>query len=447
MTKKIPLAVVILAAGQGTRMRSALPKVMHKIAGRPMIDWVVETAESLQPEKIIIVTAPQSGVVAHATMPVDYVVQQKQNGTGDAVKPAAEKLKDFDGNVLILMGDEPFVDVSVLEAMIAYDGLSVMAIEQPDPTGLGRVVVNDEGSLKEIIEEKDCDEDQRQITLCNAGNYCLPSAHLEKWLNALDNNNAQQEYYLTDLPEIAAQEGFQTTVIAGEAICGWGINTRLELAEHEYVAQSILRQQAMEGGVTMIDPATVFLSWDTTFGQDVVIEPNVVIGPWTSIEDNVTIHAFSHIEGAIIHGGVEIGPFARIRPKSELYEGASVGNFTEINRSTLEAGAKAKHVSYIGDATIGAKTNIGAGTIIANYDGFFKHHSTVGEKVFIGSNSTIISPVTIGDGAIVAANSTINKDVPGNAMAVARSRQENHHGWASEYRKVKQQLKEQQEDD
>ncbi len=441
------LAIVILAAGKGTRMKSNLPKVMHKVAGRPLINWLLETAESLEPEKIIVVSGPDMPDLAEAVAPYPVVIQEEQRGTGDAVKPALAQLKDFEGKVLVLLGDEPFLDISVLEAMIEWDGLSVMAVEPPDPEGLGRMIVNDDGTLDRIIEEKDCSDEEREITLCNAGNFCIPAKHLAGWLAQLKNDNAQGEYYLTDLPKIAEKEGFLTYVIEGEALGGWGVNTRIELAEHEFLAQNILRQIAMEEGVTMIDPATVTLSWDTEFGQDVVIEPNVCIGPWTSIDDEAVIHAFSYIEGAIIEKGAEIGPFARIRPKSLIGEKASVGNFIEINRSTIEAGAKAKHVSYIGDSVVGSGSNIGAGTVIANYDGFFKHKSKIGKDVFIGSNSTIISPVEIGDGAIVAAGSNINKDIAANAMAIGRSRQESHMGWASEYRKMKRAQKEAEDED
>lgn len=423
-------------------MKSALPKVMHKIAGRPMINWLIESVETLEPEKIIVVTAPDMDDVAKAVHPHQCVIQKEQNGTGDAVKPAAEVLKDFDGKVLILMGDEPFVDVDILEEMLDWDGLSVMAVEPPDPEGLGRMIVNDDGTLDKIVEQKDCTEEQLEITLCNAGNFCIPGKHLAGWLAQLGNKNNQNEYYLTDIPAIAEKEGFLTYVVGLEVDTGWGVNNRSELADHEYTAQAMLREEAMAAGVTMIDPDTVTLSWDTEFGQDIVIEPNVVFGPGVFVGDNVTIHAFSHIEGAIIEAGAEVGPFARIRPKSVIGEGASVGNFIEVNRSAIKAGAKAKHVSYIGDTTVGENSNIGAGTIIANYDGFFKHASKIGKDVFVGSNSTIISPVEIGEGAIVAAGSNINKDIPANAMAIGRSRQENHLGWASEYRNVKKQQKE-----
>ncbi|MEZ5902467.1 MAG: bifunctional UDP-N-acetylglucosamine diphosphorylase/glucosamine-1-phosphate N-acetyltransferase GlmU [Alphaproteobacteria bacterium] len=445
-SKTSPLAIVILAAGQGTRMKSALPKVMHKIAGRPMISWLIETAEKLNPEKIIVVTAPEQNDLAAAVAPHQTVVQKEQRGTGDAVKPALEYLKDFQGKVLVLLGDEPFVELDALQDMVSHDGLTVMGVEQDFVSSLGRMVLNSDGTLDCIIEEKDCTEEQRDITLRNAGNFCFPAQHMEKWFSKLTNQNAQKEYYLTDIPKIAQQDGFKTHVVETYMENSWGINTRVELATHEILAQDMLCTAAMENGVTMIDPLSVTLSWDTKFGQDVVIEPHVVFGPGVVVEDNVTIYAFSHIEGAKIKKSAEVGPFARIRPKSVIEEKASVGNFIEINRSTIKAGAKAKHVSYIGDATIGEKSNIGAGTIIANYDGYFKHHTDIGKEVFIGSNSTIISPADIGDGAIVAAGSNINKDIPANAMAIGRSRQENHLGWASEYRKMKQQQKNQEED-
>lgn len=441
------LAIIVLAAGKGSRMKSNLPKVLHKIAGRPMIEWLIETAESLKPEKLIVVGAPDMEGLAEAVSPYPVVIQEQQRGTADAVKPALGQLKDFDGKVLILMGDEPFIDISVLEAMSEWDGLSVMAVEQEDPEGKGRIIMNDDGTLAEIVEEKDCTDEQRDVTLCNAGNYCVPAAKLGIWLDQIDNKNQAGEYYLPDITKIAEKDGVLTYVVEGETLGSWGVNTRHELAEHEYTAQSILRHIAMEDGVTMMDPESVTLSWDTEFGSDVIIEPNVFFGEGVSVGDNVTIHAFSYIEGSEIENNAEIGPFARIRPRCVIGEGASIGNFIEVNRSTIEAGAKAKHVSYIGDAVIGKKSNIGAGTVIANYDGFFKHTSVIGENVFIGSNSTIISPVHIGDGAIVAAGSNVTKDMPENSMGIGRSRQENHLGWATQYRYVKKEQKAQADKD
>ena len=423
-------------------MKSSKPKVMHEIAGLPILNWLIDRVEILNPEHIIVVTAAGMDDVVAAAAPHQCVIQKEQLGTGDAVKPAIEALKDFQGKVLVLMGDEPFVDVDVLSEMIDTDGASVMAIEPPSNAGLGRVVVDAEGCLEAIIEEKDCDDAQKKITLSNAGNFCFDAQGLKKWVGALSNDNAQQEYYLTDVPKIAAKEGVKTKVIKAETSMVWGINTKSELAEHEMFAQILLRDRAMQNGVTMIDPDSVTLAFDTQFENDVTVEPNVFFGQGVRVEAGVVIHAFSYIEGCEIEEGAQIGPFARIRPKSHIGKGAGIGNFIEINRSIIEAGAKAKHVSYIGDAIIGEKSNIGAGTVIANYDGFFKHHSKIGKNVFVGSNSTIISPVEIGEDAIVAAGSNVNKDVPKNAMAIGRSRQENHNGWASEYRVMKKQAKE-----
>ncbi len=437
MTENTPIAVVILAAGKGTRMKSDLPKVMHPIAGRPMINWLIETAEKLNPEKIIVVTAPDMDDVAKAVRPYQTVVQKQQRGTGDAVRPALDMLKGFQGKVLILLGDEPFLDKNILEKMIKWDGLSVMAVRPLSPAGLGRMVVHDDGTLDRIIEDKDCTPEQKEIRLCNAGNFCIPNAHLENWLAQLKTDNTQKEYYLTDIPQIAEKEGFLTYVVEADAQWVWGINTRSELAEHERMAQTMLRNKAMENGATLIDPNTVYLSADTKIGKDVVIEPNVYFGSGVSVGDHTVIHAFSHIKGAQIEANVEIGPFARIRPKSVLKQGVVVGNFIEVNRSVMGAGAKSKHLSYLGDAIIGDKANIGAGTVIANYDGFNKHTTTIGEKAFIGTNSTIVAPLEIGNGAMIAAGSTINKDIPDNAMAVGRARQKNYAGWATEYRKAK----------
>lgn len=436
--KEESLAIVILAAGKGTRMKSDLPKVMHKIAGRPMINWILEAAEGLKPQKIIVVTAPDMDDVKVAVKPYDCVVQKTQRGTGDAVKPALPLLKDFKGKVLILLGDEPFLTKAILKKMTAQDGLAVMAVRPRDPKGLGRMVVCNDGTLDSIVEEKDCTAAQKKIGLCNAGNFCVPAEHLRDWLNKLRPNNVQKEYYLTDIPEIAKKDGFQTHVVEVKTSCSWGINTRTELAAHEKIAQSQLREKAMAGGATLIDPESVYLSVDTKIGQDVLIEPNVFIGGGVKIGNGVVIHAFSHIEGADIESKAEVGPYARIRPESIIKQGACVGNFIEVNRSIVGKGAKSKHMSYLGDTEIGENVNIGAGTVIANYDGFQKHKTIIGKRAFIGTNSTVVAPVNIGVGAMVAAGSTVTKDTPNNALAIGRARQENYVGWAHEYRKVKE---------
>ncbi len=437
MKRAQPLAIVILAAGKGTRMKSALPKVMHKIAGRPMIGWLIETAQRLNPEKIIVVTAPGMDDVAAACAPHTVAIQKTQRGTGDAVKPALEHLKDFNGKVLILLGDEPFLDVDVLEEMIGWDGLSVMAVRPLSPKGLGRILVQDDGTLDHIVEEKDASEEQKEIRLCNAGNFCVPSSHLGKWLDQLQANNAQNEFYLTDVPRIAEKDGYLTYVVETDVQWVWGINTRSELAEHERMAQVMLRDKAMAGGATLVDPNTVTLSFDTVLGSDVVIEPNVYFGTGVTVGDNVVIHAFSHLEGVKIDRGAAVGPFARLRPGSHLQENSKVGNFVELKKTTLGAGAKINHLSYIGDTSVGAKSNIGAGTITCNYDGYDKFKTVIGEGVFVGSNSTIVSPVTLNDGSFVAAGSVVTNNVPKDALAVARSHQTVKEGWAASYRKRK----------
>ncbi|PZQ49158.1 MAG: bifunctional UDP-N-acetylglucosamine diphosphorylase/glucosamine-1-phosphate N-acetyltransferase GlmU [Micavibrio aeruginosavorus] len=441
MTRKTPLAIVILAAGKGTRMKSDKPKVMHEIAGRPMIGWLLETAQALNPEKIIVVTAPGMDDVAAAAAPHQIAVQKEQRGTGDAVKPAVPFLKGFEGKVLILLGDEPFLDKAVLEEMIGWNGLSVMAVRPLSPKGLGRMIANEDGTLDRIVEEKDATEEQKEIRLCNAGNFCVPSSHLSKWLDQLQANNAQKEFYLTDIPRIAEKDGYLTYVVETDVQWIWGINTRAELAEHERMAQTMLREKAMIGGATLMDPNTVYFSYDTQIGKDVVVEPNVYFGPHVTIADNVTIHAFSHLEGVTIEEKASVGPFARIRGGTKLGAGVKVGNFVEIKKSDIAAGAKMSHLTYIGDSVIGAKTNIGAGTITCNYDGYNKHQTVIGEGVFVGSNSTLVAPVKLGDGSFVAAGSVVTHNVPKDALIVARSHQMVKEGWAKNYRNKKKDKK------
>ncbi len=441
MTRKDPLAIVILAAGKGTRMKSDKPKVMHDIAGRPMIGWLIETAESLNPEKIIVVVGEGMDDVAAAVAPHSTAIQKIQKGTGDAVKPALPLLKGFEGKVLVLLGDEPFLDKKVLEEMIAWKGISVMGVRPLSPKGLGRIITHDDGTLDNIVEERDASDEQKEIRLCNAGNFCIPSTHLAKWLDQLQPNNAQSEFYLTDVPKIAERDGFLTYVVETDVQWVWGVNTRSELAEHERMAQINLRDKAMANGATLIDPNTIYLSFDTVLGKDVVIEPNVVFGPKVKITDNVTIHAFSHLQEVTIASGASIGPFARIRGGATLDENVKVGNFVEIKKSDIGAGAKMNHLSYIGDAVVGAKSNIGAGTITCNYDGFDKHKTNIGVGVFVGSNSTLVAPVKLEDGSYVGAGSVVTSDVPKDSLLVARSRAILKEGWALVYRNRKNKQK------
>lgn len=437
MKRTPPLAIVILAAGKGTRMKSGRAKVMHEIAGRPMVGWLIELAESLSPEKIIVVTAPGMDDVAAAVAPHQVAIQTEQRGTGDAAKAAIPYLKGFDGKVLVLLGDEPFLDKAKIEEMVAWDGLSVMAVRPLSPKGLGRMIVHDDGTLDRIVEEKDASEDQKGIRLCNAGNFSIPAKHLSKWLDQLGTDNAQKEYYLTDIPRIAEKDGFLTYVVESDVQWVWGINTRAELAEHERMAQVMLREKAMAGGVTFVDPNSVTLAYDTVFGQDIVVEPNVVFGHGVTVGNDVRIHAFSHLEDVTIEKGASIGPFARIRGGAKIGAGAKIGNFVEIKKSTIEEGAKANHLAYIGDSHVGAKSNIGAGTITCNYDGFEKHKTVIGEGVFIGSNSTLVAPVTLEDGVFVAAGSVVTHDVPKDSLIIARARSTIKEGWAFLYRNRK----------
>lgn len=434
MKRTEPLAIVILAAGKGTRMKSALPKVMHKIAGRPMLGWLLELAQGLSPEKIIVVTAPGMDDVAAAAAPHAIAIQEKQLGTGDAARAALPHLKDFKGKVLVLLGDEPFLDKGALEEMITWDGLSVMAVRPLSAKGLGRLIIHEDGTLDRIVEEKDATEEQKEIRLCNAGNFCIPAQHFSKWLSQLSDNNAQKEFYLTDVPKIAERDGFLTYVVETDVQWVWGINTRAELAEHERMAQTMLRDRAMANGATLSDPNTIYLSHDTVLGADVIVEQNVVFGPKVTVADNAVIHAFSHLEDVTIGAGAHVGPFARIRGGTTLGENVKIGNFVELKKSTLGAGAKVSHLSYIGDSSVGAKSNIGAGTITCNYDGFDKHKTTIGAGVFVGSNSTLVAPIELGDGAFVAAGSVVTHDVPKDSLILARARSVLKEGWATLYR-------------
>lgn len=429
-------AAIILAAGMGTRMKSTIPKVMHKVAGRPMVNHVISACENASIDNITIIVGPDMDNLITAVSPHKTVTQYDRNGTGDAAKIARKNLDGFNGSIFILNGDGPFITdetLNRLEIASQKTGLAVLGCEFENPYGYGRFIT-DGDYVSAIVEEKDCTDEQRKIHLANTGVYCVSGQYLFNWLDKVTNDNAQGEYYLTDIVGIAAQEGVQCAYTTAQEYEVMGINDRIQLADAENIMQSQLRYQAMENGVTMIDPETVYLSVDTQFGRDVIIEPNVVIGGGVKIGDNTHIHAFSHIEGASIGDKASVGPFARIRPKSKIGNHVTVGNFIEVNRSEFKDGSKSKHLSYVGDAIIGEKTNIGAGTVFANYDGFNKHVSTTGEGVFVGSNSTIVSPVNIGHGAMVAAGSTVTQDIDVDALAVGRSKERVLPGWAKKYR-------------
>lgn len=441
MTKKI--ACIILAAGKGTRMKSALPKPLHPVAGAPMVQHVIAAAEGLSPERIVVVVGPDMPEMIDAVRPHQTAVQQTQNGTGGAALAAREALKDFDGDVLVVFGDSPLITTASLQRMIDIRrqfpavGLTFSGMRPKDAGRYGRMVLDDDGTLKKIVEFKDASAEEKAITLCNGGIVAADGAKLFGWLAQIGNDNAQGEYYLTDLPPIARKDNRQTLVVEIDEAELAGANTRVELAALEHAMQQRLREKHMLNGATLTHPASVFFCADTVIGQDVIIGPNVVFGPQARVADNVEILPFCHIEGTEIAEGATIGPFARLRPGSRIGENAKVGNFVETKNTRLGKGAKANHLTYLGDADIGDKTNIGAGVITCNYDGFLKYKTSVGGDAFIGSNTALVAPVTIGTGAIIGAGSTITKDVPDNALGITRAPQINKDGWAPEFRQKK----------
>ncbi len=439
------LACIILAAGQGKRMKSARPKVLHTLAGRSMLGWLIETVSSLNPEKIVVVASPDGqDDVAKAAAPHPVAVQEKALGTGDAVKAALDALDGFDGDVLILLGDMPLITADTLQALIqerykdTKTGLSVLGAEFETPPAFGRLVLTGDGALERIVEDKDCSAVERGIKLCNMGAFCVDGLKLPEWVAQIENKNAQNEFYITDLPEIAAKDGVKThayiTRNTGEIR---GVNARSDLATLEAIVQDELRTRAMEGGATLTDPSSVYFAWDTKLGRDVVIEPNVFFGPGVTLDDNVHIRAFSHLEGAQVAAGSVIGPFARLRPGADIGTDCKIGNCVEIKNASLGSGVKASHLGYIGDADVGDGVNFSCGAITVNYDGFEKHRTTIGAGAMIGSNVNLVAPVEIGAGAYIAAGSTIAKDVPPDALAVAREKPLIKDGWAASYRKKK----------
>jgi len=437
------LAALILAAGKGTRMKSALPKVLHPIAGRTMVGHVLDTVGGLDPAQIAVVIGPDMEAVAEAVAPAVAVVQPEQLGTADAVKAAREALPGGDGTVLVLYGDTPFIGRATLEKMVAARQASpetavvVLGFRPPDPGAYGRLVLGANGQLEAIVEAREASPEVLGIDLCNSGVMAIDRARLWDLIDAVGNDNAKGEYYLTDIVAIARGQGLACAYIEADAEELSGVNSRAELAVAEAIMQQRLRAAAMANGATLIDPTTVWFSYDTKIGQDVTIGPNVFFGPGVSVASGADIRAFSHLEGASLGEDVTIGPFARLRPGAVVAKGARVGNFVEVKNATLEEGAKVNHLTYIGDARVGKGANVGAGTITCNYDGFLKHHTDIGAGAFIGSNTALVAPVKIGDGAIVGAGSTIGKDVAADALAVERSDTKTTPGWAKMFREKK----------
>ncbi len=434
-----PLAAVILAAGQGTRMKSARHKVLHPIAGKPMLLHLLDSLESLGPaQRVVVVGAGREQVeAAVAGREVAVAVQSPQYGTGHAVQQAESALQGFDGDVLVLFGDVPLVTAATMQRLLAAltddVKVAVLGFRPADAAAYGRIIA-DGGRIRKMVEFKDASAAERAETLCNSGLLAVRAADLWPLLARVRNDNAAGEYYLPDIVGLALADGGVATVIETDADEVAGVNSRAELAGLEARFQSRRRAEMMAAGVTLIDPGSVFFAHDTQIDADVTIEPFVVFGPGVRIAGGATIRAHSHIEGAIIGPGCEVGPFARLRPGTVLEDGAKIGNFVETKKTTLGPGAKANHLTYLGDATIGAKANIGAGTITCNYDGFFKYQTHIGAGAFIGSNSALVAPVTIGEGAMVAAGSTITADVGADALAIVRPAQDEKPGWAKRFR-------------
>jgi bifunctional UDP-N-acetylglucosamine pyrophosphorylase/glucosamine-1-phosphate N-acetyltransferase len=436
------LAVIVLAAGMGTRMKSDLPKVMHPLAGRPMVQHLMDTVSGLAPDKVVVVVGPGMDQVAAAVAPAHTVVQTERLGTGHAVMQARAELADFAGDVLVLYGDTPLITRDTLDRMLAErrgaknPAVVVLGFKPNDPAHYGRLVVGAEG-LKAIVEWKEASDDQREIPLCNSGVLAIDGKRLWGLAERITNDNAKGEYYLTDLVALARADGAACSFVLGDEEELLGVNSRVELAAAEAIVQRRLRIQAMEGGATLVDPQTVWFAWDTKLGHDVMVWPHVVFGPGVTVGDGVQIKGFCHFEQCCIDNGADVGPYARLRPGAQIGANAHVGNFVEIKKAVVEVGAKVNHLTYIGDARVGAGANVGAGTITCNYDGFNKSFTDIGAGAFIGSNSSLVAPVAIGDGAIVGAGSVVTRDVSAGALAVSRATQMELSGWADRFREKK----------
>jgi len=437
MSDQRRFAVVILAAGQGTRMRSDTHKVLHPIASRPLLLHLLDRVDALGADKRVVVVGKGREQVEAAIGGRDVTVafQAEQKGTGHAVQQAVEALAGYDGPVLILYGDTPFVQAETLRRMLDRldggdgPGVVVLASCPENPLKYGRIILGEGDRIAKMVEYKDATEEERAVRLCNSGMMAIRAKDLFRWLAKVGNDNAAGEYYLPDVVNIAAAEGREAVVIEGDPYETAGVNSRAELAHLELEWQRRRREQVLHEGATLIDPESVWFAYDTKLGRDVTVEPHVVFGPGVEVADGATIHAFSHIEGATIGAKAKIGPFARIRPGTTLADNVIIGSYVEVKNSEVGPGSKVPHLTYVGDATIGAHSNIGAATVFVNYDGVAKHRSTVGDHVRIGSDTMIVAPIDIGDGAYTAAGSVITADVPPGAMAVARAHQRNVAGW------------------
>jgi len=430
-------AAIVLAAGLGTRMKSTKPKVMHAIAGRPMVNHVIANLMMAKVSKIVGVIGPDMKALEAAVAPHKTAVQVDRLGTAHAVLAAREALSGFEGSILIAFGDTPLISpttfIRMLEAAKSAE-VVVLGFRPDDPGAYGRLITDAKDNLQAIVEFKDATDAERALNLCNSGVMCVSGAHLFGLLDQINNDNVAGEYYLTDIVELARTGGLQCVCVEGAEEELLGVNSRVELGRAEQLVQADLRHNAMVNGATLMDPDSVYFSFDTKLGQDVIVEPNVFFGPKVVVDDEVVIKAFSHLEDTKVERGVVMGPYARLRPGAHVMQDAKIGNFVEIKNARIEEGAKVNHLSYIGDARVGAGANIGAGTITCNYDGFFKYHTDIGAGAFIGSNTALVAPVNIGDGANVGAGSTITKDIDAGSLGLTRSPQKILKGWATAFR-------------
>lgn len=429
------IALIVLAAGQGTRMNSDLPKVLHRLGGAPLVAHALAAGRSLEPEQVIVVAGHGADQVTKAVKKLDpeaqVVLQEQQLGTGHAVAQALPSLEGFAGRVIVLYGDTPFIRAETLERLADSPAdVTVLGFQAADPGRYGRLIAHGD-ALERIVEYKDASDEERAITLCNSGVIACDAAVLTDLVSGLGNDNAAGEYYLTDIVAAARAQGLAAQVVTCPEEETLGINTRAELSRAEALFQRHARTEAQDNGVTMTDPETVYFALDTYLGRDVTLGPNVVFGPGVTVESGASIEAFCHLEGCHISRGATIGPFARLRPGAELAEDVHVGNFVEVKNSILGEGVKVGHLTYLGDADVGEGTNIGAGTVTCNYDGVFKHRTTIGAHAFIGSDTMLVAPVTVGDGALTGSGSTITEDVPAGALALGRARQVNKAGMAT----------------
>ncbi len=442
MSKAIstPIAAIVLAAGKGTRMQSQLPKVLHPIANRPMLQHTLELAKAVGCAPIVTVAGPEMPAVEK--LGAEYgltAIQREQLGTANAVLAAKDTLAKTKAHLLVLYGDTPLITPETIAQLTEQldepnVAVAVLGFVTEAPGAYGRLLVAEDATLEAIVEAKDADEEELEIPFCNSGVMALHKDHAWDLLDAIGNNNAAGEYYLTDAVAVARSKGLTCIPIAGEEEEVLGVNSRVELAQADAILQYRLRYNAMVGGATLLDPDSVYFSADTHIGKDVTIQPHVFFGPNVTLEDGVTIKAFSHLEGCVVKANATVGPMARLRPGAEIGADARIGNFVEIKKATIETGAKISHLSYIGDAVIGANANIGAGTITCNYDGFNKYKTEIGSDAFIGSNTALVAPVKVGSGAMVGAGSVITEDVADDALTFTRTDQTHKEEWAKAFR-------------